>query len=138
LGDNDIKYSLCPQAAALTSTAHYDQAVQELVAELRTRLSKDITDAAIVSLADCLPDLAPANTPLHLLPRAQLVGPWTTPASSIYDVGFDRELVWAQLLDMCLHGDGGWVVDRLITPVFLVLAHEVRACDTRSRPRSIR
>jgi hypothetical protein len=29
------------------------------------------------------------------------------------------------LVDMSVHGDGGWVLDRLVAPLFLVLAHEV-------------
>ncbi len=38
-----------------------------------------------------------------------------------------EEVVWWQILDLALHGDGGWILDRLIQPVFQLLAHEVRA-----------
>jgi hypothetical protein len=34
--------------------------------------------------------------------------------------------VWDALVDLALHGDGGWVTDRLVAPLFLLLAHEVR------------
>ena len=46
------------------------------------------------------------------------------------DVGSEAASV---VLDLCLHGDGGLWCKHVITPMFLVLAHEVR----RDQPDNI-
>ncbi len=49
-----------------------------------------------------------------------------------------EQLVLWQLQDLAVHGDGGWVVDRLVQPIFTLLAHEVRRlCSTGGVGREV-